>query len=290
MSALTSLNYRAIHLESADDHVKVSFANISKSFGSKNHAVAALQDFSFDVRQGEFLAVVGPSGCGKTTLLRILGNLERQDVGTVEIVRKDLDRPENSMILQGESIFPWMTTQENVEFGLRIRHVNKRERASQAEAYIEKVGLHGFANSYPHQLSGGMKQRVAIARAFANDPEILLMDEPFAALDEQTKLVLQQELLRLWESTRKTVLFITHSLDEALTLADRVLVMTARPGRISRVVDVPFARPRNVLHLRQDPHYGELINEIWDALKLPGTNTSLSEPHRDQATERGAQE
>ena len=285
MSALTSPH----HQQATDEHIKVSFANISKSFGSKNHAVTALQDFTFDVRQGEFLAVVGPSGCGKTTLLRILANLERQDAGTIEIVRKDLGRPENSMILQGESIFPWMTVQENVEFGLRLRRIDKQERARQAEVYIEKVGLDGFAHSYPHQLSGGMKQRVSIARAFANDPEILLMDEPFAALDEQTKLILQQELLRLWESTRKTVLFITHSLDEALTLADRVLVMTARPGRISRVLDVPFPRPRNVLHLRQDPHYGELINEIWEALKTPSRPTPIHQ-HGGHVTQRGAQQ
>lgn len=250
-----------------DRALKISFENVTKRFESKGHSVTAVQDFTFSVRQGEFLAIVGPSGCGKTTLLRILADLEHQDEGTVEVVRRDANRPENSMILQGESIFPWMTVQENVEFGLRVRGVSRAQRAKQADMYIEKTGLTGFGRSYPHQLSGGMKQRVSVARAFANDPEILLMDEPFAALDEQTKFVLQQELLQLWEATRKTVIFITHSLDEALTLADRVLVMTPRPGRISKVLDVPFSRPRDVLSLRRDPHYGELINEIWTALK-----------------------
>lgn len=246
---------------------KILFDNVSKHFESKGHSVTAVKDFTFEIRQGEFLAIVGPSGCGKTTLLRILARLESHDEGTVDIVRKDLNRPENSMILQGESVFPWMTVQENVEFGLRVRRIAKAKRAEEANHYISKTGLHGFNMSYPHQLSGGMKQRVSIARAFANDPEILLMDEPFGALDEQTKFVLQQELLRLWEATNKTVIFITHSLDEALTLADRVLVMTPRPGRISKVIDVPFARPRDVLSLRRDPHYGDLINEIWTALK-----------------------
>jgi NitT/TauT family transport system ATP-binding protein len=254
-----------------DYQIKIAFDNVTKAFLAKNNPVTALQNFTFDIRQGEFLAVVGPSGCGKTTLLRILANLETQDEGSVEITRKDLSRPENSMILQGESIFPWMTVQENVEFGLRLRKVGKSERAERANHYLEKTGLGGFASSFPHQLSGGMKQRVSIARAFANDPEILLMDEPFAALDEQTKFVLQQELLRLWETTNKTVVFITHSLDEALTLADRVLVMTPRPGRISTVLEVPFSRPRDVLSLRRDSHYGDLINELWTALKSPGT-------------------
>jgi NitT/TauT family transport system ATP-binding protein len=251
----------------AKQPTKILFDNVSKHFESKGHSVTAVKDFTFEIRQGEFLAIVGPSGCGKTTLLRILARLESHDEGMVDIVRKDLDRPENSMILQGESIFPWMTVQENVEFGLQVRGISKAKRAQEANHYISKTGLHGFNTSYPHQLSGGMKQRVSIARAFANDPEILLMDEPFGALDEQTKFVLQQELLRLWEATNKTVIFITHSLDEALTLADRVLVMTPRPGRISKVIDVPFARPRDVLSLRRDPHYGDLINEIWAALK-----------------------
>lgn len=254
---------------SSSRSVKIRFDNITKTFTSGSNTVTAVQNFSFDVRQGEFLAVVGPSGCGKTTLLRMLARLETQTEGTVHVVRKDPARPENSMIPQGDSIFPWMNVRENVEFGLRLRGISRRERKERASHYIEVTGLANFAKSYPHQLSGGMRQRVSIARAFVNDPEILLMDEPFGALDEQTKFTLQQELLRLWESTKKTVVFITHGLDEALTLADRVLVMTPRPGRISKVLDVPFDRPRDVLKLRQEPEYGELINEIWTALQGP---------------------
>lgn len=246
--------------------LKIRFDRITKTFSTGATDVTAVEDFSFDIHQGEFLAIVGPSGCGKTTLLRMLGDLETQTSGTIEVIRKDSSRPENSIIPQGDSIFPWMTVQQNVEFGLRMRHVSRRERRERAAHYIQVVGLAGFEKSFPHQLSGGMRQRVSVARAFVNDPEILLMDEPFGALDEQTKFTLQQELLRLWEQTKKTVVFITHGLDEALTLADRVLVMTPRPGRISTVIDVPFDRPRDVLKLRQERLYGELINEIWEAL------------------------
>ena len=254
--------------------VKIRFDHITKTFRAGAASVTAVQDFSFDVRQGEFLAIVGPSGCGKTTLLRMLADLETQTEGTIEVVRKDSSRPENSIIPQGDSIFPWMTVQGNVEFGLRLRHISRSERRERAAHYIEVTGLSGFEKSYPHQLSGGMRQRVLVARAFVNDPEILLMDEPFGALDEQTKFTLQQELLRLWEDTKKTVVFITHGLDEALTLADRVLVMTPRPGRISKVIDVPFARPREVLKLRQEAEYGDLINEIWAALHGPASDST----------------
>ncbi|MEU6138109.1 ABC transporter ATP-binding protein [Nocardioides sp. NPDC047086] len=249
--------------------MKIRFDHITKTFTTGSTSVTAVEDFSFDVLQGEFLAIVGPSGCGKTTLLRMLADLETQTEGTIEVVRKDASRPECSIIPQGDSIFPWMTVQENVEFGLRLRHISRSERRERATHYIEVTGLKGFEKSYPHQLSGGMRQRVSVARAFVNDPEILLMDEPFGALDEQTKFTLQQELLRLWEQTKKTVVFITHGLDEALTLADRVLVMTPRPGRISTVIDVPFERPRDVLELRQEDEYGQLINKIWAALHGP---------------------
>jgi NitT/TauT family transport system ATP-binding protein len=254
--------------------VKIRFDHVTKTFRTGATSVTAVQDFGFDVRQGEFLAIVGPSGCGKTTLLRMLADLETQTEGTIEVVRKDPSRPENSIIPQGDSIFPWMTVQGNVEFGLRLRHISRRERRERAAHYIDVTGLSGFEKSYPHQLSGGMRQRVSVARAFVNDPEILLMDEPFGALDEQTKFTLQQELLRLWEATKKTVVFITHGLDEALTLADRVLVMTPRPGRISKVIDVPFARPREVMKLRQEAEYGDLINEIWAALHGPASDST----------------
>jgi NitT/TauT family transport system ATP-binding protein len=211
--------------------------------------------------------IVGPSGCGKTTLLRIVAGLEQPSAGAVEVVRADRGRPINAMIFQGESIFPWMTVWDNAADGLAIRGVAKREIAEVVGHYLERTGLTRFADSYPHQLSGGMKQRVAIARAFANDPEILLMDEPFSALDEQNKTLLQQEWLRIWEETKKTVLFITHSVDEAVTLGDRIMIMTAQPGRAKATIDVPFARPRSVLDLRAEPAYGELIYRIWGDLR-----------------------
>jgi NitT/TauT family transport system ATP-binding protein len=171
------------------------------------------------------------------------------------------------MIFQEQSLFPWMTVRDNVAYGLRMRGVPKRTLNPVVDGYLAKVGLSRFANAFPHQLSGGMKQRVSIARAFANDPEILLMDEPFAALDEQNKILLQEELLRIWDETRKTVLFITHSIDEALVLGDRVLVMTAHPGRIKADLRVDFPRPREVYRLKSSPEFGQLALRVWELLK-----------------------
>jgi NitT/TauT family transport system ATP-binding protein len=173
------------------------------------------------------------------------------------------------MVFQDQSIFPWMSVRDNIAFGLKARGIGMRERYAIADPYIAKVGLTGFEQALPHQLSGGMKQRVSIARAFANDPEMLLMDEPFAALDEQTKLLMQAELLRIWEETRKTVLYVTHSIDEAIVLADRILVMTARPGRIKDIIDVSavFGRPRRVEVVKSSSQFGELFGRIWGLLR-----------------------
>jgi NitT/TauT family transport system ATP-binding protein len=171
------------------------------------------------------------------------------------------------MVFQGESIFPWMTVFDNAAYGLRMRRRPESEVREVVGHWLARTGLAGFAEAWPHQLSGGMKQRVSIARAFANDPQILLMDEPFSALDEQNKTLLQEELLRIWDESRKTVVFITHSVDEAVTLGDRIMIMTAHPGRAKSFVDVPFARPRNVLELRARPEYGELVFAIWAQLR-----------------------
>ncbi len=244
---------------------QISLSGVRKYFG--NSGFTALDGITIDIPQGEFFVIVGPSGCGKTTLLRILAGLDRQSEGSVEIRQSDPSRPTNSMIFQGDSLFPWMTVYDNAAYGLRMRRVPEREVTEAVRIWLERTGLWQFRDSYPHQLSGGMKQRVSIIRAFVNDPEILLMDEPFSALDEQNKLLLHELLLQIWEATRKTVVFITHSVDEAVTLGDRIMVMTANPGRTKAMIDVPFSRPRNVLELRQKPAYGELVFDIWEQLR-----------------------
>jgi NitT/TauT family transport system ATP-binding protein len=247
----------------------VRLRGVRKRFEVKGRTVEALAGIDVDIDPGEFFCIVGPSGCGKTTLLRILAGLETRSDGTIEIAREQTERPLNSMVFQEHSIFPWMSVRDNVAFGLKARGVPAKDRHATAHAWITKVGLAGFEDALPHQLSGGMKQRVSIMRAFANDPEMLLMDEPFAALDEQTKLVLQDELLRIWEESRKTVVYVTHSIDEAIVLADRIMVMSARPGRIKEIVDVAsvFGRPRQVEQVKSSPQYGELFARVWGQLR-----------------------
>ena len=246
---------------------KIIVRNLYKTFTVRGSIVRALVNINVSVADGEFLAIVGPSGCGKTTFLRILAGLEKQSSGTFEVRRADRNKPVNSMVFQEQSIFPWMTVHDNVAYGLAMRGVPKKQRDEVVSYYIEKVGLSRFAKAYPFQLSGGMKQRVSLARAFANDPEILLMDEPFGALDEQNKLLLQEGLLRIWMEHRKTVVFITHSIDEAIVLADRIMVMTAHPGQIKAFVQVPFPRPREVYAIRATPQYGQLMYSIWELLR-----------------------
>jgi len=224
------------------------------------------QGLEFDVRRGEVLAIVGPSGCGKTTLLRIIGGFEHADEGEVEIRTSSAKALATSTVFQEESVFPWLSAEDNVGYGLRIRGVPAAERQQLVDHFLNKVGLAPFRKAYPSQLSGGMRQRVSVARAFANQPEVLLMDEPFGALDEQTRLVLQDEVLRLWSEHRRTVLFVTHNLDEAITLSDRIVVLGARPGRIKAVIDVGLPRPRNVIALRGNARYGELYQQLWSLL------------------------
>ncbi len=242
---------------------KIRIRNLTKMFGP----ITALDDISVDIADGTFFVIVGPSGCGKTTLLRILGGLEEFTRGQVEVADPAAARPGNSMVFQGDSIFPWMTVWDNAAYGLRMRKVPESRIKEVVGYYLEKTGLTRVADLYPHQLSGGMRQRVSIARAFANDPEILLMDEPFSALDEQNRTILQQELLRIWDEDKKTVVFITHSVDEAVTLGDRIMVMTASPGRAKTIIDVPLERPRRVLELRHDARYGQIVYDIWGHLR-----------------------
>lgn len=248
--------------------IKIHMRDLSKVFETRKGPFVAIDRLTLDIPTGCFFMIVGPSGCGKTTLLRILAGLESQSAGELVIDQpKTSQRPGNSMVFQGDSLFPWMNVWDNAAYGLHMRRRPTAEIKEIVGHYLARTGLSKFKESYPHQLSGGMRQRVSIARAFANDPDILLMDEPFSALDEQNKLLLQEELLKIWEETRKTVMFITHSVDEAVTLGDRIMVMSAHPGRAKTIVDVPFARPRSVLELRAQPEYGEFVYQIWGHLR-----------------------
>lgn len=229
--------------------------------------VEALDGLSLTVREGELACVVGPSGCGKTTLLRVLAGLETATSGTASIRADDPKRPLKGVVFQGAGLFPWLTVAQNVAYGLTLRGVPKPERERISRAWIGEVGLERFADAYPAQLSGGMQQRVGLARAFAYDPEVLLMDEPFGALDAQTRLILQELLLQQWERERKTVVFVTHSIEEALTLGDRIFIMSAGPGRILAEIAVPFDRPRDAAALRADPRFSALFGEVWGLLR-----------------------
>jgi NitT/TauT family transport system ATP-binding protein len=257
------LTATAVAAAPSERPVKIRLRHLVKRF----RTLLAIDDVSVDIEEGVFFAIVGPSGCGKTTMLRILAGLETQTSGEVEMRQPAPGRPQFSMIFQGDSIFPWMTVWGNAAFGLQMRKAPRAEIEVSVAHWLERTGLSRYSHLYPHQLSGGMRQRVSIARAFANDPEILLMDEPFSALDEQNRTILQQELLRIWETNRKTVVFITHSVDEAVTLADRIMVMTSSPGRAKSMIDIGLERPRNVLELRNDPRYGRIVYDIWGHLK-----------------------
>lgn len=225
---------------------KLKLHNVTKAFQSEEGGIKALEDINLEVKPNEFLCIIGPSGCGKTTLLRMIAGLDYPSRGEIIL---DGDRvsgpsPDRGMVFQEFSLFPWRTVLKNIEFGLQIRGMEDKERREIAKRYLELVGLQDFGNSYPYELSGGMKQRVAIARALATEPSVLLMDEPFGSVDAQTRNVLQEELLEIWRRTKKTILFVTHSVDEAVYLADRVVVMSARPGRIIACMEIGIPRPR----------------------------------------------
>jgi NitT/TauT family transport system ATP-binding protein len=242
----------------------IQIRNLSKRFAG----FTAIDNVTLDIGSGEFFMIVGPSGCGKTTLLRILAGLEQPSEGSFSIsTASGSKRPENSMVFQGDSLFPWMTVWDNAAYGLRMRRAPAAQIKDVVGHYLDRTGLTRFAKSYPHQLSGGMRQRVSIARAFANDPEILLMDEPFSALDAQNKLLLQEELLRIWEEHKKTVVFITHSVDEAVILGDRIMIMTAQPGQVKNMITVPFSRPRMVMDLQREAEFGNVVHAIWTNLR-----------------------
>jgi len=253
--------------------------HLTRTFESPSGTLNALEDVSLDVQTGEFLAIVGPSGCGKTTLLRILAGLDKPTTGTLDAPGRF---PTNALVFQGRSVFPWLTVEDNITYGLKLTGVPRSERRERATALLRLIGIERFRASFPHQLSEGMRQRVAIARALAVDPDLLLMDEPFSALDEQTKLILQDEVLDIWERTRKTIVFITHSIDEALVMADRIVVFTAQPGRVKSIVDVDFPRPRDFLTVRSDPDFAERFRYVWELLRDEVTIASRQSVERPQ--------
>jgi len=229
------------------DKVWVKVENASKTFTSRKGSVPALKDINLEVHDGQFVCLLGPSGCGKTTLLRMIGGLDVPTSGTITIDGKIVDgpSPKMTMVFQEYSLYPWRTVAENVGFGLEMTGVPKEQRDAEVNERLELVGLKGFKDSYPYELSGGMRQRAAVARALATDPAVMLMDEPFGALDAQTRNKMQQELLDIWDETKKTILFVTHSVDEAVYLADKIVILTPRPGRIHEIYENPLPRPRD---------------------------------------------
>jgi NitT/TauT family transport system ATP-binding protein len=249
------------------DYIKAE--NINLTFTPPNRRpVTALQDFNLSVDEGEFVSIVGPSGCGKSTFLNVLLGLIPPNTGVMSINGKTVSGPgqDRAMVFQEFGLLPWRTVMDNVGLGQELRGVSKAERRDASQKFIEMVGLAGFENHYPHELSGGMKQRVGIARALVSDPDVLLMDEPFAALDAQTRDIMQAELLRIWQEAKKTVLFVTHQIEEAVYLSDRVIVMTKRPGRTKKLIDIPLARPRDY-EMRVTPEFNDLKLQIWNELK-----------------------
>ncbi len=253
---------------------KIVVRNISKTFvkksgGKGDSAVEALKDVSFEVMEQEFVCIVGPSGCGKTTLLRIIDGLIPADAGDILIDGRIVGAPaqDRGMVFQTFGLLPWRTVADNVAIGLEIAGMEAQKQRSIVQRWIKVVGLAGFEHYYPHELSGGMQQRVGLARVLAIDPVVILMDEPFGALDAQTRELMQEELLRIWNQEKKTVIFITHSIDEAIYLADRVVVMSARPGRIAEILRVDIPRPRWERDVRGTKAFAELRAHIWKELR-----------------------
>jgi NitT/TauT family transport system ATP-binding protein len=245
--------------------VKVKIDNVIKKYSGRNGEMVALNGVSLDIEENEFVCVVGPSGCGKSTLLNIIAGLLEPTDGHVFVDDQEVDGPgpERGVVFQQYALFPWLTVEDNVKFGLTLQGKSKSEADMLSKKYLDMVDLSGFAKAYPKELSGGMKQRVAIARAYAIDPKVLLMDEPFGALDAQTRTQLQSELLETWEKEQKTCFFITHDVEEAVILAQRVVIMSARPGRIKEVVDIDIPYPRTQ-ETKITPEFLKVKNYIWE--------------------------
>jgi NitT/TauT family transport system ATP-binding protein len=251
------------------EEAAIEVEGLSHVYAGADGGVAALVDIRLAVGKGRFVVIVGPSGCGKTSLLMMLAGLRQPSQGTITCLGRPIPKPDPQrvgVIFQEASLFPWLSTLDNIEFPLSLRGVPRQERRQRSTAMLSLVGLEGFGERYPHELSGGMKQRVSIARGLVQDPPLLLMDEPFAALDEQTRMTMGHELLRIWSTTQKTVVFITHSLTEAVYLADEVLVMSARPGRIIDHIQVTLPRPRSY-EMMATEQFGQLRDRIWQQIR-----------------------
>ena len=247
--------------------MRIHCQHLSKTYQTLNDHIIALTDVSFTIEDNEFICIVGPSGCGKSTLLKIIAGLQAPSSGNISRnPPNNHDRPINAMVFQEDSLYPWMTVLDNVAFGLEFKRMPRSERHEQALEFIEQVGLGDFAESYPNELSVGMRQRVSLARAFVARPQILLMDEPLAALDALTKHILQEDLLTTWSRLRPLIVYVTHDLTEAILLGDRVVIMSGRPGTILEEIDIPFSRPRN-LQERSHPEIAEIERHLWSVLE-----------------------
>jgi len=246
--------------------MKVVVHGVTKEFVSGQGTIRALGGINLEVRDQEFFGIIGPTGCGKTTLLHIIAGLETATQGTVQFVGTQRTKSMVSMVFQESALMPWRNVEENVPLGAEFRHEQPSVYKRISHFFLEVVRLLDFAGAQPHELSGGMRQKVAIARALANDPEVILMDEPFASLDAQTRMLMREELLRIWERDKKTVILVTHNLDEAVMLCDRIAVMSSRPGLIKSIVTVDVPRPRNFKSMK-DPDFANCMDKIWNLLK-----------------------
>lgn len=247
---------------------KLEIKDVGKIFKTKSGETVALEKTSFTVEDGEFVTILGPSGCGKSTILRIVAGLEESTSGQVLLDGQEINGPgpDRGMVFQSYTLYPWLNVKDNITFGLKLKDVPKKERDDLARYYLQLIGLTGFEKHYPIQLSGGMKQRVAIARALANDPKVLIMDEPFGALDAQTRTIMQEVLLKAWEESKKTILFITHDVDESIFLADSVYVMTARPGRLKKKIPITLERPRE-FSMKSTVEFGNYKEELLSLIR-----------------------
>jgi NitT/TauT family transport system ATP-binding protein len=267
---LNTQSLSAVASSGQSDARRIDVRGLSKSFQLGGTTIEAVRDVSFGVRRGEFVALLGPSGCGKSTILNMVATLVKPTGGEILIDGKPViagkATPDVGYVFQRDTLFPWRTVADNIGYGLQLAGVAEAERKERVAACVAQAGLKGFENAYPSALSGGMRQRAALMRTLVVEPQILLMDEPFGALDTHTKIDMHDVLLRIWEREQQSVLFVTHDLGEALTLSDRIILLSARPGRIKDVFEVDFARPRDAVKVRETPRYAELFQHIWHSL------------------------